>query len=200
MGAWGGRRRGRRLLVLAGRFTCVSVPEAEVSSPREPLPGRQQPATGRESEYFATGPPAPLPSLRAPAVSTNYSIAVSPSAAAYIGYRMDMRRQIVSTWKWVENNKSPLGNPGSVAACTSPPLPALSPLPPRSPPSLPLLGFPGQGSVTPSLLSDVRRRSQVCVFGVGGGGSRKMGTRGGGAPPEPLTRTALRSKYSSLKY
>lgn len=178
MGAWGERRGGRRL---RGCFTCVSVPEAEVSSPREPLPrlspdGSSPRTAGSPSFPRLARPPPSRPC--AAAVSTDYSIAASPSAAAYIGYRMDMRRQIVSTWKWVENNKSPLGNLGSVAACTSPPLPALPYLPPRSPRPSPWLGSPGQGSVTASPLSDVKRRSQVCVCGVGGGGGGKMGTGG----------------------
>lgn len=101
-----------------------------------------------------------------------------------------MRRQIVSTWKWVENNKSPLGNLGSVAACTSPPLPALppAPVPPRPSPSL---GSPGQGSVTPSPLSDVRRRSQVCVCvveweGAAAGRWGPGGGEGGDAPRPSL--------------
>ena len=63
-----------------------------------------------------------------------------------------MRRQIVSTWKWVENNKSPLGNLGSVAAAlfSPPPDPPFSPAlaaPARSPRPSPGSAL-GQGSVT----------------------------------------------------
>lgn len=44
-------------------YLCLR-PRSRGVFPREPLPGRQQSANGRESEYSAAGPPAPLPSLR----------------------------------------------------------------------------------------------------------------------------------------
>lgn len=93
-----------------------------------------------------------------------------------------MRRQIVSTWKWVENNKSPLGNLGSVAAAQFPPHPppALpSPLPPGPPVPPPA---PRSGRAQ-SPLSDVRRRSPAGVCGARG---RR---RGGGEGGERLAPT-----------
>lgn len=112
--------------------------------PACPLRGELRAPGQRRGVLVAGGSPPPSrPS--APSASNTLLHRRQPRRTAYIGYRMAMRRQIVSTWKWVENNKSPLGNLGNVAAALfpPPPQPPLQPCPRRSrpvPPSLPRLG------------------------------------------------------------
>ncbi|XP_027496720.1 uncharacterized protein C10orf95-like [Corapipo altera] len=126
----------------------AALPVSPSQKPRCLPPGSRSPdgssprVVGSPSIPRLARPPPSRPC--APVVSTNYSIAASPSAAAYIGYRMDMRRQIVSTWKWVENNKSPLGNLGSVAVRTSPPFPPSLPSRPGPPRPSPCSTLPSR--------------------------------------------------------
>lgn len=119
--------------------------------PACPLRGELRAPGQRRGVLVAGGSPPPSrPS--APSASNTLLHRRQPRRTAYIGYRMAMRRQIVSTWKWVENNKSPLGNLGNVAAALfpPPPNPPFSPAlaaPARSPRPSPASAL-GQGSVT----------------------------------------------------